>query len=169
MEKFEHAIFKPIGFISHKYSDEEVKNSVDGVDAIAKILPEYQDGLKGIEGFSHIILVGYLHKVTNYSLLVKPRKLLRFGIKEEEIPEIGVFSTDAPMRPNPIGISVVRLVKRNENELHIENCDFFNGTPLLDIKPLTQDKIPEKVNFPNWYINLLKIIKERSGIALKTI
>jgi tRNA-Thr(GGU) m(6)t(6)A37 methyltransferase TsaA len=169
MEKLENIVLKPIGYIFHEYSDEEVRNSFNGVNAIAKILPEYEEGLKGIEGFSHIILVSYLHKAKEFRLIVKPRRLLKLGIKEEEIPDIGVFSTDSPMRPNSIGISVVRLIKRNKNELYIENCDLFNGTPLLDIKPLTEDKLSEKVTFPDWYIKLLKMVKERSGISLRTI
>jgi len=82
---------------------------------------------------------------------------------------VGVFCTDSPMRPNPIGISVVRFIERKGNVLIIDNCDLFNNTPILDIKPLTLDKIPEKVFFPEWYSALIKLIKDRKGIDLKVI
>jgi tRNA-Thr(GGU) m(6)t(6)A37 methyltransferase TsaA len=161
--------FKPIGFIRHKYSDEEVREKKDGVDAIIEILPEYEIGLTGIDGFSHIIIISYLHKAYEPKLLIKPKRLLRFGVKMEELPEIGVFSSDAPSRPNPIGVSVVKLKFRRGRELYVENCDLFNDTPVLDIKPLTLDKLPNEVSFPDWYERLIRIVRERSGQYLKTI
>ena len=121
------------------------------------------------DGFSHIIVVSYLDRVRDYVLTVKPRGLLKFGLRLEELPELGVFSTDSPARPNPIGISVVKLKKRVVRELYVEGCDLFNNTPVIDIKPLTTDKIPENVRFPDWYERLLRLAKERSGIDLRKV
>jgi len=91
-----------------------------------KIKPSLAEGLKDIEGFSHLILIYSFHRSKNYSLLVKP--FLDDALR-------GVFATRAPKRPNPIGISVVRLRKVEGRILHVEDLDILNGTPLLDIKP----------------------------------
>ena len=88
--------------------------------------PEFQGGLKGIERFTHIVLVYHLHMSEGYSLEVCPP-----GQKELR----GVFASRAPRRPNPVGISVVRLVNVEGCTLHVEDLDILDGTPLLDIKP----------------------------------
>jgi tRNA-Thr(GGU) m(6)t(6)A37 methyltransferase TsaA len=87
---------------------------------------EYEQGLKDIEGFSHLILLYRFHCSTGYDLLVKP-----FLDTEKR----GLFATRAPRRPNPIGLSIVRLVERKGNVLTVKDIDVLNGTPLLDIKP----------------------------------
>ncbi|MEM0174165.1 MAG: tRNA (N6-threonylcarbamoyladenosine(37)-N6)-methyltransferase TrmO [Sulfolobaceae archaeon] len=145
--------FKPIGYISHNFSDEEVRNSHRGVRAKVIVYKEYEEGLRGIEDFSHIILISFLNKVNSYSLIVKPRRLLKLGIKEENLPEVGVFSTDAPIRPNPIGLSVVKLLSREGNVLLVENCDLFNNTPILDIKGFYPSRCPSDYRVPEW-VNL---------------
>ncbi len=91
-----------------------------------EIYPEYAEGLKDVEGFSHLILVYHFHLSRGYSLVCKPFI--------EDI-ERGVFATRAPKRPNPIGISVVRLMERRENTLVISEVDMVDKTPLLDLKP----------------------------------
>jgi tRNA-Thr(GGU) m(6)t(6)A37 methyltransferase TsaA len=91
-----------------------------------EIFPDFAEGLKDIEGFSHIVLVYSFHKSEDYDLLTKP-----FLDKVKR----GVFATRAPRRPNPIGLTTVRLVKREGNVLHISGVDMLDGTPLLDIKP----------------------------------
>ena len=88
--------------------------------------PEYVDGLKDLEGFSHIILLTHLHQTDGYRLHVTPYM--------DPGPR-GVFATRIPGRPNPIGLSVVRLEKISGNVLHIRGVDMVDGTPLLDIKP----------------------------------
>lgn len=92
----------------------------------AVIEPEYFEGLKDIETFSHVILIYHFHRRTKTSLRIKP-----FLDQEER----GVFATRAPVRPNAIGLSIVKLVKIEENRLYFENLDMLNGTPLLDMKP----------------------------------
>lgn len=97
-----------------------------GVEGIVEVFPEYAQGLRDLEGFSHIILIYHFHQVKKYKLLVKP-------YMDEH--EHGVFATRAPSRPNPIGLSVVRLIKVENNRLHVKDIDIVDGTPLLDIKP----------------------------------
>ena len=91
-----------------------------------EVLPEYVEGLKDLEGFSHVILLYHLHKVRRVDLTVTP-----FLGSEQH----GVFATRAPTRPNPIGLSIVELVRIEDNRLYLGNVDILDGTPLLDIKP----------------------------------
>ncbi|MCJ2670136.1 MAG: tRNA (N6-threonylcarbamoyladenosine(37)-N6)-methyltransferase TrmO [Candidatus Thermoplasmatota archaeon] len=90
-----------------------------------EVFPEFADGLKDIEGFSHIILFYHFHLAGN-ALQVEP-------YMDDELR--GVFATRAPSRPNPIGMSIVRLVRVEGERLHIQDVDVVDGTPLLDIKP----------------------------------
>jgi len=97
-----------------------------GIKGIVELFPQFEEGLEDIEKFSHITLIYHFHLSRDYSLKVKP-------YMDERLR--GVFSTRAPARPNAIGISTVRLIKRDKNILHVENLDIVDNTPLLDIKP----------------------------------
>jgi tRNA-Thr(GGU) m(6)t(6)A37 methyltransferase TsaA len=97
-----------------------------GTRGTVEIFPEYAEGLKDVEGFSHIILLYHFHLSKGATSIVKP-----FMDNETH----GVFAMRGPSRPNPIGISIVRLVRVEGNVLHIQDVDILNGTPLLDIKP----------------------------------
>lgn len=92
----------------------------------AEIYPEYVEGLRDLDGFSHIILVYYFHLSENYALVVKP-----FLDDEKR----GLFATRYPCRPNPIGLSIVKLVECRKAILYLRGVDMLDGTPLLDIKP----------------------------------
>ncbi|MFA7159011.1 MAG: tRNA (N6-threonylcarbamoyladenosine(37)-N6)-methyltransferase TrmO [Kiritimatiellia bacterium] len=94
----------------------------------AEILPEFTEGLKDLEGFSHIYLVYHFHCAGPARLTVKPFL---------QDAERGLFATRAPCRPNAIGLSVVRLLKREGATLYLDGVDILDGTPLLDIKPYT--------------------------------
>ena len=101
------------------------------------MLPEYAAGLAGLEGFSHIILLYFFHHAQpGYELSVVPYL--------DDKPK-GLFAMRYPRRPNPIGLSVVRLVRREGNLLHVDGIDVLDGTPLLDIKPYVPpfDAFPE--------------------------
>ena len=100
--------------------------SAKGVKGKIVLKPEYVEGLRDIEGFSHIILIYHFHLSDGFSLQVKP-------FMDDNLH--GVFATRAPRRPNPIGLSVVRLTKVEGRTLYIEDVDIVDGTPLLDIKP----------------------------------
>ena len=109
-----------------------------GIAGTIEIKDKYADGLKDLDGFSHIHLIYLLHKVDGYMLEVKP-----FMDNDTH----GVFATRSPKRPNRIGMSVVKLTKVEGNTVYIENVDILDGTPLLDIKPyvpqLYEDTIDE--------------------------
>ena len=91
-----------------------------------EVFPEYGEGLKDLDGFSHIFLMYHFHQVNGPELIVTPFM--------DSHPR-GLFSTRAPKRPNPIGLSVVKLLRVVGTVLHVENVDILDGTPLLDIKP----------------------------------
>ena len=112
-----------------------------GVGGILEIEPQYQDGLKDLEGFSHIILIYHFHRSKGYSLQVKP-------FMDDDVR--GVFATRAPQRPNPIGISVVKLEKVQGRMIFIEDVDILDGTPLLDIKPFVPEFDVREVERTGW-------------------
>jgi tRNA-Thr(GGU) m(6)t(6)A37 methyltransferase TsaA len=99
-----------------------------GCKGRAEVFPEFAAGLRDLEGFSHVCLIYHFHQAGPPKLLVKPFL--------QDI-ERGVFSTRAPCRPNAVGLSIVELVRREGNVLHLDGVDILDGTPLLDIKPYT--------------------------------
>ena len=122
--------YNPIGIIHSPYKKIEGvpihPRGAKCIKGLIEIRKELEKALKDLDGFSHIILLYHFHLSKNYSLSVVP-------FLDDE-PR-GVFATRAPRRPNPIGLSVVNLIKIEKNILHIENIDIIDGTPLLDIKP----------------------------------
>ena len=128
--KQKEIIFKSIGIIHSPFKDRERMPiqpiGAQGVKGQIEIFPEFKDGLKDLDGFSHIILLFNFHLSTDYKLLVKP-------FMEDTLR--GVFATRAPRRPNQIGMSIVKLESIEDNILHISNVDIVDGTPILDIKP----------------------------------
>jgi tRNA-Thr(GGU) m(6)t(6)A37 methyltransferase TsaA len=122
--------YTPIGIIHSSFTElagmpiQAV--AAQGVPGWIDIDPAYREGLQDLEGFSHLYLIYHLHRVPGGSLKVVPFL--------DEQPR-GVFATRAPRRPNPIGISVVRLMSVQDVRLEIEDVDVVEGTPLLDIKP----------------------------------
>jgi tRNA (adenine37-N6)-methyltransferase len=122
--------FQPIGIIHSPFKEQKgtpIQPKRDkGTKGFIDIFPEYKEGLDDLDGFSHIILLYHLHLSKDYSLKVVPYL---------DTVERGLFATRAPRRPNPIGLSVVRLDKIEGTTIHISNLDIIDGTPLLDIKP----------------------------------
>lgn len=122
--------YRPIGLIHSPFEKPAgmpiQPAGAGGVSGTIEVFPEFAPGLKDLDGFSHIILLYHFHRSGTPELVVKP--FLDSQLR-------GVFATRAPKRPNPIGISVVRLTKIVANIVYIENVDILDGTPLLDIKP----------------------------------
>ena len=123
-------VLRPIGYVHSSYTD-PAQTPIqpvysNGSLARVEILPEYEEGLRSLEGFSHIYLIYYFHRAKPAQLITKPYL---------EDVERGIFACRAPHRPNPIGFSLVRLVAREDNVLIVEDVDILDGTPVLDIKP----------------------------------
>ena len=144
-------VYKPIGTIHSPFKNPQnvpiqsiASKSIKGT---VELDIKYIEGLKDIDGFSHIILIFHFHLSRPHSLLVKP-------YLDENIH--GLFSTRAPSRPNPIGISIVRLTKVENNILHIQDVDVIDGTPLLDIKPYIPKFDQRKTARIGWLKNKIK-------------
>jgi tRNA (adenine37-N6)-methyltransferase len=135
----------PIGIIRTPFTEKSqtpIQASRSKAKGGVEVFPEYADGLQDLEGFSHIILLYAFHESTGYSLLVKP-------FLDDQLR--GLFATRYPARPNPIGLSVVRLIARKNNLLQVEGMDMLDGTPLLDIKPYVPDFDVRTGTRTGWY------------------
>lgn len=139
-------IYKPIGLIHTPFKDisSAPKQSVKArnIHGYIEVFKDFLEGLKDLEGFSHLIILFHMHETKDFSLLVKPE----FG---DEIR--GVFSTRSPRRPNPIGLTVVELIRIEGSTIHIRGVDMIDATPLIDIKPY----IPESDCIPQAKIGWL--------------
>ena len=149
-------IYRPIGVIHTPFKDTTgvpiQPRSAKGIKGSVEILPEYAEGLQDLNGFSHIILLYHLHLSKGYSLKVIP--FLDNTLR-------GLFATRAPKRPNPIGLSVVKLATIKGNVLHIEEIDVVDGTPLLDIKPYVPE-FDKKSKFTiGWLTDRVKDAKNK--------
>lgn len=120
----------PIGYVRSPYDQTQqvpkglgAKHEAEG---ILEILPEFEDGLTDIEGFSHLIVLWEFDRSGGFELLGTP--------PADNRPH-GVFATRSPRRPNPIGFTVVELLRREGRLLHVRGIDMLEGTPILDIKP----------------------------------
>ena len=122
--------YRPIGLIHSPFKTPEGSPiqpaAARGINGKIEIFPEFEKGLQDLAGFSHIFMLYHFHLSAGFSLTVKP-------YLDDDYH--GVLATRAPSRPNPIGISVVRLMKIESCDIHIQNVDVIDGTPLLDIKP----------------------------------
>lgn len=122
--------FEPIGIIHTPFKDTAgmpiQPHSGKDAKGYIELLPEFTEGLRDLEGFSHITLLYCFHKTEGYSLDVKPFM---------DNYTHGLFATRVPNRPNPIGISTVKLKKIEDNRIYIQELDILDGSPLLDIKP----------------------------------
>lgn len=123
-------VYHPVGVIHSPYRDAaEMPIQPPGAAGVAgtvAVEERYQDGLRDLDGFSHLILLYHFHLSRGFSLQVKPFL---------DDATHGVFATRAPRRPNAVGLSVVRLIRVEGPVLHIEDVDIVDGTPLLDLKP----------------------------------
>jgi tRNA-Thr(GGU) m(6)t(6)A37 methyltransferase TsaA len=130
MERLMTIHYRPIGVIHSPFADTTEMpiqpTSEASAPGTVEVLPEFAEGLRDLDGFSHLILLYHLHRVSRVALTVTPF----LGDRAR-----GVFATRAPTRPNPIGLSVVELLRIEGNHLHFANVDILDGTPLLDIKP----------------------------------
>ncbi len=139
---------QPIGVIHSLIStksDLPIQSIRSDIEAAVEVYPQYMDGLTGIEDFSHIYLIYEFHRVDeDIQLMVEPFL---------DDKKHGVFSTRYPVRPNKLGLSVVRLEERTGLFLKIRGADMLNGTPLLDIKPYIPEFDHFEVQKIGWYQN----------------
>ena len=135
----------PIGVIRSPFTDSAhtpIQAARSEAIGHIEVYPEYAEGLLDIDELSHLILLYVFHRSLQYTLMVKP-------FLDDQLH--GLFATRYPARPNPIGLSIVRLVERDNCILTVEGVDMLDGTPLLDIKPyIPEFDIREGVH-AGWY------------------
>ena len=140
--------FKSIGIIHTPITDKEnapIQSSRSEIEGTVEVFPEFAQGLAGIEEFSHIyLLYGFHRSKSSVSLKVKP-------FLDDQLH--GVFATRHPSRPNPLGISVVRLIGRKDNILSFKGADMLDGTPLWDVKPYIPEFDVFTVERIGWFQN----------------
>jgi len=151
-------ILKPIGAVRTNATGEQVRGGGGEIESEVEIFPEFEEALEGIDGYSHLFVICYFHKLRPEQigpLKVKPRGLVRRGFKLEDLPLLGVFALDSPTRPNPIGLTLVRLIKREGRRLFVKGLDYFDGTPILDIKGYRPEYRVDDFALPDWYLKLM--------------
>jgi tRNA-Thr(GGU) m(6)t(6)A37 methyltransferase TsaA len=121
---------EPIGTVRSPYTDTAQIPKGPGAEhhaeGVLELLPQYEAGLADVEGFSHLFVLWVFDRAGPPQLLARPPGAGRAH---------GVFATRSPQRPNPIGLTVVRLLRREGTRLHVRGVDMLDGTPILDIKP----------------------------------
>jgi tRNA (adenine37-N6)-methyltransferase len=138
--------FKAVGVIHTAFLEDKgvpIQSARSDAPGTIELFPEYLEGLEGVEEFSHIMLLYVLDRASaDVHLKVKP-------FLDDALH--GVFATRYPVRPNPLGLSVVRVVDRQENRIHFLGADMLDGTPLLDIKPYIPEFDFHQVSKTGWY------------------
>lgn len=133
----ESIVLDPIGVLHTPFREREgTPRQAAGAQvytATLEVFEEYQEGLKDLEGFSHLVVLFHLHRIDQTDLTACP--------PWDDKPH-GVFATCSPFRPNHIGVSVVRLEKREGRFLTIRGVDMLDGSPVVDIKPYIPDLYP---------------------------
>jgi tRNA-Thr(GGU) m(6)t(6)A37 methyltransferase TsaA len=142
---------RPIGWVRSgvkKQTDESWGESVSQV----QVLPPYRRGLQGLEQFSHVLVVTWLHEAS----FAAERDLVRRPRGLASMPEVGIFAQRAKDRPNPIGVTAVPLVSVDADALTVRRLDAIDGTPVLDVRPYypAYDQVPE-ASVPEWVDRLL--------------
>ncbi len=148
--------YNPIGIVRSPFKSSKgtpiQPKEAKGVKAKVVVKKEYSEGLKDLEGFSHIILICHFHLSKGYDLKVRP-------FMDEHLR--GVFSTRAPKRPNSIGLSTVRLTGIKGNILFVEEIDIVDGTPVLDIKPYVPDFDVRQADKIGWLKSVIHKLPEK--------
>lgn len=137
---------KPIGIIHTPLKEAQeapIQSARSEITGMVEVDIRFLDGLEGIEEFSHIFLIYGFHKA-NKVIQLKVQPFLDDSLH-------GLFTTRYPVRPNPIGFSVVRVVSREQNLIHFKGADMLDGTPLLDIKPYIPEFDIFRVEKIGWY------------------
>jgi tRNA (adenine37-N6)-methyltransferase len=131
---------RPIGFVSSPYKNtSEIPKGLGAqheADGVLRILPEFEQGLTDIEGFSHLFVVWEFDRSQGFELL---------GTPPSDNRHHGVFATRSPRRPNPIGLTTVELQRREGGELYVRGVDMLDGTAILDIKPYLSSVVAERL------------------------
>ncbi|MDH5419473.1 MAG: tRNA (N6-threonylcarbamoyladenosine(37)-N6)-methyltransferase TrmO [Candidatus Bathyarchaeota archaeon] len=159
MSAAEKIELKSIGFVKTKAIGKEVKDKGNVSEIVFR--EDLAEALEGIEDFSHLFVIFWMHEISKEereTMKVHPRG-------RSDMPLLGAFATRTPHRPNPIGLTVVELLKVEGNVVTIRGLDAFDGTPVLDIKPFDKWDMVEDARVPEWWMKLDKEKLGKRGIS----
>ena len=141
---------KPVGVVRTSAVGDEIRDKTRTSQVVVR--SEYAEALEGIDGFSHLFVLFWLHETPE-----SQRKILKVHPRgRKDMPLLGVFATRTMLRPNPVGLTLVELVKVEGNVLTVCGLDAFDGTPVLDIKPFDSWDNAETAKVPEWWTKLKK-------------
>jgi tRNA-Thr(GGU) m(6)t(6)A37 methyltransferase TsaA len=144
----------PVGFVQTEATGKEVRDKT----VISQIVfrEELTEALEGVEEFSHLFVLFWLHEMSD-----EDRRIIKVHPRgRSDMPLLGIFATRTPHRPNPIGLTRVKLLSVKGNIITVQGLDAFNGTPVLDIKPFDSWDTTEDFKVPEWW---KKLEKERKN------
>lgn len=152
---------QPIAFVHNERKlikdDEwgEVQSTIALTDSFS------EESIQGIESFSHIEVIFYFHKVTDEQI----QYVARHPRNNKEYPKVGIFAQRGKNRPNRLGATIAKVVKREGKSIVVEGLDAIDGTPILDIKPVIREFVPnEEIIQPEWATNIMKEYWKGSGV-----
>ena len=141
---------EPVGFVKTDAVGHEVRDK----KVISQIVfrEELTEALEGIEEFSHLFILFWLNEISD-----QERKIMKVHPRgRSDMPLLGIFATRTPHRPNPIGLTRVKLLNVEGNIITVQGLDAFDGTPVLDIKPFDRWDTTEDFKVPEWWLELEK-------------
>jgi tRNA-Thr(GGU) m(6)t(6)A37 methyltransferase TsaA len=145
-------MIKPIGVVRSPVTEGIDENWGDIVSEI-HLDTEFKDGLKGLQGFSHVIVLFYLHK----SSFNAAQDLVRRPQGRSDMPMVGIFAQRTKHRPNPLGITAARILEIKENVLFVQGLDAIDQTPIIDLKPYYPAyDLRSEARVPDWVDALMK-------------
>ncbi|HVN37443.1 MAG TPA: tRNA (N6-threonylcarbamoyladenosine(37)-N6)-methyltransferase TrmO [Myxococcota bacterium] len=145
-------VVRPIGFVRSPVAT-PVDEGWGEVESRIELLPEYRAGLRGLDQFSHVLVVAWLHQAD----FDPARHLVRRPCGRDDMPLLGIFAQRAKDRPNPFGITVAAIVRADEAGLVVRGLDAIDDTPILDLKPFFPDfDAAEKARLPEWVARLMQ-------------
>ena len=143
--------FKPIGVIHSQYKSLKgipIQSSMSETEGILEIFKKYQEGLKDLEGFSYLFCIFY------FDMVKLPVPMQSKPFLEDE--ERGVFAIRTPFRPNPIGLSILKIEGIKDNKIHVSQVDILDNTPILDIKPYAPQFDSRNTDRIGWLQNRIR-------------
>ncbi|MFQ5710597.1 MAG: tRNA (N6-threonylcarbamoyladenosine(37)-N6)-methyltransferase TrmO [Candidatus Geothermarchaeales archaeon] len=152
MPKRRYIKLRPIGFVKTEAGVAEIREDRSSVVSEIVIDEGLTEALEGVEDFSHLFIIFFMHKIPRDReevLRVHPRGRV-------DMPLLGVFATRTPHRPNPIGLTLVELLERKGNVLKVRGLDAIDGTPVLDIKGYDPMDAAEDARVPEWWMRLIE-------------
>ena len=142
-------VLKPIGYVKSKATEDEFRKNRKNI--VSKVILEKRltRALLGIENFSHIYVIYFMHGIQRAERL----ELRRHPRRRKDLAKVGVLAIREPARPNPIGLTIIELLGRKGNVLKVKGLDALNESPVLDIKPYDHMDVIRDIKVPDWWLS----------------